>query len=101
MRKCKNRILLLNNVEFPKRGLQNAITNFIYKIQCSAKNEPGYGKKNIKYDLNYTSLPWTLVVPMKTGEHCNQISDLEPEVQVINVKFVLAATIGGRKNSFC
>ena len=57
-------------------------------------NPPHHGGK-IKYDLSFSSLPWILAVCLKPGKHCEQISDLELELQVMIDKFDLFAIIQG------
>ena len=44
-----------------------------------------HGKRAIKYDLNFSSLPWILGVCIRPGKHCERISDLELELQLMNV----------------
>ena len=49
--------------------------------------------------MSLSSLPWTLAVHLKPGEHCERISDLELELQVMNVHFVLTVIIWGDGNT--
>ncbi len=49
----------------------------------------------VKYDLNFTSLPWILRVPLKDGERVSKISDIDFELQLMNVNFILSAIIWG------
>ena len=49
----------------------------------------------VKYDLNFTSLPWILSVPLKQGECCHSISEIDFELQLMNVNFTLSAIIWG------
>lgn len=72
----------------------------MYETSCSISNEPDGMKRTIKYDLIYSSFPWILVIFMKSGKHCDQISDLQSEVQVIRVKIVLLLRFGGQKTHF-
>ncbi len=58
-------------------------------------NPPGHWKRTIKYDLNVLSLPWMLYVPIKPGKQCERLSDLELELQLMTVNFVLSAIIWG------
>ncbi len=57
-------------------------------------NPPHHGGK-IKYDLSFSSLPWILAVHLKPVEHCERISDIDLELQLMNVNFVLSAIIWG------
>ena len=74
--------------------------DFFFENECSTKNQPHHGKRIISYNLKFMSHPWILLLPLKQVKHCNQISDLESELQVMNIKFVHAAIIRGDGTHF-
>ena len=49
----------------------------------------------VKYDLNFTSLPWILSVPLKDDQRVSEISGIDFELQLMNVNFILSAIIWG------
>ncbi len=54
----------------------------------------------VKYDLNFTSLPWILSVQVKQGKCCSKISDIDFELQLMNVNFILFAIIWGDAKTY-
>ncbi len=52
------------------------------------------GTRAVKYDLNFASLPWIFCVHVKPGNHCSTITDIDFELQLMNVNFTLSAIIG-------
>ena len=74
----------------------------LFEIECTIKNllhhveytTTHHGKRAIKYDLNFSSLPWILGVHLKPGKHCARISDLELELQLVNVIFYSLLSFG-------
>ncbi len=96
LRKYKDKRLLPD--DFPISGLQDAINRFLFKKECSYMDIESGGLQHhctraVKYDLNFTSLPWILSVPLKDGERCSKISDIDFELQLMNVNFILSAII--------
>ena len=86
--------------DFPMSGLQDAINRFLFKKECSYMFIESGGPAHlstmaVKYDLNFTSLPWILSVPLKQGERCQGICDIGFELQLKNVNFILSAIIWG------
>ena len=49
----------------------------------------------VKYDLNFASLPWILCIHVKPGKCCSTISEIDFELQLMNVNFTLSAIIWG------
>ncbi len=49
----------------------------------------------VKYDLNFASLPWILSIHVKPGKRCSTISEIDFELQLMNVNFILSAIIWG------
>ena len=85
--------------DFPMSGLQDAINRFLFKKECSytfvESSGPVYlSTRAAKYDLNFTSLPWILSIPVKDSEHCHSISEIDFE-QLTNVNFILSDIIWG------
>ncbi len=97
LRKYQDRSLLPGS--FPIRGLQDAINKYLFEKECRYTNfETGSehrSKRAIKYDLNFASLPWILCVGVKDGECCSTISEIDFELQLMNVNFTLSAIIWG------
>ena len=98
MRTYKDRFLF--PAVFSIIGLQNAINRFLFEKECNYSLIESGGLEHrstraVKYDLNFTSLPWILSVPVKQGEHCSKISDIDFELQLMNVNFTLSAIIWG------
>ncbi len=95
LRKYQDRSLL--PLPFPIRGLQNAINRFLFENECKHANlESGsahLGTRAVKYDMNFASLPWILCDGVKPGECCSTISDIDFELQLMNVNFALSAII--------
>ena len=86
--------------DFPMRGLQDAINRFLFKNECNysfiESGGPAHlSTRAVKYDLNFTSLPWILNVPVKQGERCSTISDIDFKLQLMNVNLTLSAIIWG------
>ena len=105
-RKYKNRFLLNLNMGYPIRDLQNAINKCLFEKECVHTNwgssTTHIGTRAVKCDLNISSLPWILGAGVKKGERCLRISDIDFELQLMNVKFTLSAIILGRwKITFC
>ena len=94
-------IFLLSNVmKYPISGLQDAINKCLFEKECSYPFIESGGPvhlstRAVKYDLNFTSLPWILSIPLKQGKCCSKISDIDFELQLMNVKFTLSAIIWG------
>ncbi len=57
-------------------------------------NSPHHAR-TIKYDLSFSSLPWMLTVHLKPGKHIERISDIDFELQLMNVNFVFSSIIWG------
>ena len=97
MRAFKGRFLL--HGDFPINGLQNAIIKCLYGKECSysylESGSKHLGTRAVKYDLNFSSLPWILSIGVKKGECCHRISDFDIELQLMNVKFTLSAIMWG------
>ena len=98
LRKYKDKRLLPD--DFPISGLQDAINRFLFKKECSYPFIESGGPvhlstRAVKYDLNFTSLPWILSVPVKQGKRCDSVSEIDFELQLMNVNFILSAIIWG------
>ena len=87
-------------MKYPISGLQDAINRFLFEKECNYLLIESGGLEHrstraVKYDLNFTSFPWILSVPLKQGERCHSISEIEFELQLMNVNFTLSAIIWG------
>ena len=97
-RKYDDVFLLSNVMKYPISGLQDAINKYLFKKECSypfieSSGPVHLSTRAVKYDLNFTSLRWILSVPLKQGERCSKISDIDFELQLMNVNFILSAII--------
>ena len=100
LRKYDDVFLLSNVMKYPISGLQDAINRFLFEKEFSYSLIESGGLEHrstraVKYDLNFTSLPWILSVPLKQGECCHSISEINFELQLMNVNFILSAIIWG------
>ena len=90
-------------MHFPISGLQNAINRFLFEEECKHANlessSDHLGTRAVKYDLNFATLPLILCVHVKPGECCSTISDIDFELQLMNVNFTLSAIIWGDANT--
>ena len=97
MKKYEHRLLLQSSNEFSIRGIQHAINKSLFEVSCDHKNFEERTKESEKgtvtCTLDYTSLPWILLVPLNKGKWCDRISDIESELEINNVKFALVAII--------
>ena len=99
-RKYDDVFLLSNVMKYPISGLQDAINRFLFEKECSHMGIESGGPAHlstraVKYDLNFTSLPWILSVPVKQGKRCDSVSEIDFELQLMNVNFILSAIIWG------
>ena len=71
----------------------------IYLKKCSymycESSSPHLSTRAVKYHLNFTSLPCILCVHIKQGECCSTISEIDFELQLMNVNLTLFAIIWG------
>ncbi len=99
MRPYKDRFLLSSVMHFPVNGLQNAINGFLFEKECSytyvETGSEHLSTRAVKYDLNFTSLPWILCVVAKPGKCCYTISEIHFKLQLMNVNFTLSDIIWG------
>ena len=99
MRTYKDGFLLSNVMHFLLRGLQDATNKYLFEKECSytyfESGSAHLGTRAVKYDLNFTSLPWILCIHIKPGECCSTISEIDFELQLMNVNFTLSAIIWG------
>ena len=86
-------------MHFPISGLQDAINRFLFKKECSytflESGSAHLSTRSVKYNLNFTLIPWILSVPLKQGKCCSTISEIDFELQLMNVNFTLSAIIWG------